>query len=102
MAKPVINNNGVGVVLNKKAGKTSRLYLKGQNFSAATTVAINGKACNGVKYDPPDKLIVKLKDPSRPAAPPTGEITVTITVANGAESSDTPVTVYVDDDDDVP
>jgi len=103
------------IVLNRKSGKTSRFYVNGANFTAASKVWLNTKECDETTYIDPTLLHVKLKWKNWPmmaAAPSgmvatagtaTGEVDVTITVKEGlATSTPTLVKALDVDDHDLP
>lgn len=101
MAKPIIYNNGFGVVLNTH-GK-SRFFLKGANIDMSTAVYVNGQLATNRKFYTPDTLVCKIVF-NNYGNGGTGESAVTITVVNGSgstsEQSTSTVVVNVDDDSD--
>jgi hypothetical protein len=91
-------------VLNKKNQKASRFFVKGTNFIAGKTVTINDPRYNWdttTKVNSLTLLTMKVKFKSVKTAPAddTGDITVTVTNADGNTTSPAIPMAYVDEDD---
>ena len=99
------------IVLNRKPGKTSRFHVKGANFTTNSKVFLDGLECDHTKFLTSTVLAVALKFGNWPVAAPavavpaaggTGEVDVTITVKDGADTSvPTQVTVVAVNEDDL-
>jgi hypothetical protein len=102
MAAPTFSS--AGIVLNKKNQKASRFFVKGTNFIAGTTVTINDPRYN---WDATTKVVsttlLAVKAKFHSAKPvktdDTGDITVTVTNADGNTTSPAIPVAYVDEDD---
>jgi hypothetical protein len=102
------------IVLNQKAGKTSRFYVKGDGFSNSSKVMLDGLPCDVTTYVNATLLTVALKYGNWPLTAPkstlipaaggaTGEVNVTITVQDSGNSTQpTMVPVVVVNEDDLP
>ena len=99
------------IVLNRWPGKTSRFYVEGTNFTNTCKVMLDNKVCDKTTYLNSNILTVALKygnwpmatSKTLPAAGVTGELTITITVVDGASyTTPTQVNVIVVNEDDLP
>ena len=100
------------IVLNRKNNKTSRFYVKGSNFTSTSKVILNGQECDRTNLINSNILAAAVKYANWPAMQPasghivesagTGEINVTISVTDGADTTTpTQVTVVTVNDDDL-
>lgn len=96
------------IALNRRDGLTSRFYVHGSDFADPMVVSLNGKDCDRTTVVDATLLSVAVKfggiaGAIKTAAGTTGEVPVTITVADkGGKKVDKVVTVLVVDEDDLP